>query len=183
MPRKELAEILDAVVTLNVRHQQISDLRNDRCQKTTYCKHNDFGIVVGKPITKHAKNYHAQNTENNAADASLNRLFGRYVGNELMLSAATEEHSAKVSKNVGYPRANKDSKIEDVSTHLVIVQNDDSVKSHQDVERSCKKHTNICKIIFAVRKNGYCKEIKQRNEQLSYWICEFRNMIYLIIRF
>ena len=108
MPREDLAEILDAVITLNVRHQQVSNLRNDGCQKATYYEHNDFGIVLGEPIAKHAKHDHAENAENNTADAPFNRLFGRNVGNKLMLSATAEEHSAKISKYVSHPRTDKD---------------------------------------------------------------------------
>ena len=100
--------VLDAVVTLDEGHGQVTD-HGDHCSDETYDGHEPYGqsrtpFHQPQVVIQQSKTYEGQHAEYDAANGTFHSLLGADVGDELVLS---EQNARKVCKGIGDPGTDK----------------------------------------------------------------------------
>ena len=129
MPRKYLSEIFDPLAALYRRHDEIPRLRDKGGKHAAHRKNEIIGMHVGIPFDNARVNDKRRNTEEYPSERTLDRLFRAYRGYQLVLA---EQSAAKLGKNVGRPRADKDKKAHKIP-RTSVTENNDRHKRKDDV--------------------------------------------------
>ena len=149
-------------MSLDDRHNEVTDLRDNGNKYAAYRKEYKVRVAVKEDIRNKSESHEGECAENYSAYASLDSLLGAYVLYKLMLA---EEHAREIREDICHPRAYEDEKIKKCSVLIEIADEKYHIQRENDINaRKCRRSDLVvCKL--TVRPDNECKEIYEINER------------------